>query len=122
MALRFFADHCVSNFIAQSLRHKGHEVLRLRDDLPAESPDERVISMAQQLGALLLSLDGDFADIVTYPPGLFKGIIALQVLDHPEVVPKLLDRLNTYLLRHPEKDHYKGKLIVVEAHRIRVRS
>ena len=77
---------------------------------------------AQQLGALLLSLDGDFADIVTYPPGLFKGIIALQVLDHPEVVPKLLDRLNTYLLRHPEKDHYKGKLIVVGAHRIRVRS
>jgi len=78
--------------------------------------------MAQHLGALLLSLDGDFADIVTYPPGLFNGIIALQVLDHPEMVPKLVDRLNNYLLRHPEMDHYAGKLIVVESHRIRVRS
>ena len=30
MTLRFFADHCVSNFIISSLRHEGYEVLRLR--------------------------------------------------------------------------------------------
>lgn len=74
------------------------------------------------LARFLLSLDGDFADIVAYPPGLFKGIIALQVLDHPEVIPTLMDRLNNYLSTYPEMDHYVGKLIVVEAHRIRVRS
>jgi len=35
MALRFFADHCVSNLIIESLAAAGHEVLRLKDHLPA---------------------------------------------------------------------------------------
>ncbi len=39
MALRFFADHCVSNQIIDSLREAGHEVVRLKDYLPVESPD-----------------------------------------------------------------------------------
>ncbi|HXJ96080.1 MAG TPA: DUF5615 family PIN-like protein [Terriglobia bacterium] len=121
MALRFFADHCVSNFIIESLREAGHEVLRLRDHIPAESPDERVISTAQDIDALLLSLDGDFADIVTYPPRRFKGIIALQVLDHPEVVPELISRLKPYLSSYSSMEHCVGKLIVVEVHRIRIR-
>ena len=121
MALRLFADHCVSNFIVQSLRDGGHEVLRLKDYLPAESPDELVISAAQDLGALLLSLDGDFADIVAYPPSQFRGIVALQVLDHPEVIPMLVSRLKAYLWTHPSMEHYAGKLVVVEVHRIRVR-
>jgi phosphoribosylaminoimidazole (AIR) synthetase len=50
MALRFFADHCVSNFIADSLAAAGHEVLRLKDYLPVESPDSTVIAKAQELG------------------------------------------------------------------------
>ena len=39
MALRFLADHCVSNSTVQSLREANHEVLRLKDVLPVESPD-----------------------------------------------------------------------------------
>ncbi|HUI43908.1 MAG TPA: DUF5615 family PIN-like protein [Terriglobia bacterium] len=121
MALRFFADHCVSNYIIQSLREAGHEVFRLCDHLAAESPDERVIQKAQDLGALLLSIDGDFADIVAYPPRQFLGIIALQVVDHPEVVPALVSRLTAYLSIHLSRSQYAGKLIVVEVHRTRVR-
>ena len=30
MALRFLADHCISNFIVQTLRNAKHEVFRLR--------------------------------------------------------------------------------------------
>jgi len=30
MALRFLADHCVSNFTVQNLRESNHEVLCLR--------------------------------------------------------------------------------------------
>jgi len=29
MSLRFFADHCVSNLVIQSLRNEGHQVFRL---------------------------------------------------------------------------------------------
>jgi len=39
MALRFLADHCISNTIVEALRDATHEVVRLRDVLPVESPD-----------------------------------------------------------------------------------
>jgi predicted nuclease of predicted toxin-antitoxin system len=64
MALRFLADHCISNTIIRALRDAAHEVVRLRDVLPVESPDMIVIAKAQEIDAILLSMNGDFADIV----------------------------------------------------------
>jgi hypothetical protein len=60
MPLRFFADHCISNSIIQELRDAGYEVLRLKDHIPIESPDRLVLSTAQELNSILLSLNGDF--------------------------------------------------------------
>jgi len=68
MVLRFFADHCVSNSVIQALRDAGYEVLRLKEHIPTDSPDLFVVSTAQELDAVLVSLNGDCADIVTYPP------------------------------------------------------
>jgi len=121
MSLRFFADHCVSNAIIDHLTLLGHEVLRLRDHLDPESPDPIVIARAQGLDAILLSLNGDFADIVTYPPSRYGGIVALEVHDHPEVIPVILSRLSAYIFVHPEHAYYRGKLFVVASHRIRIR-
>ncbi len=121
MALKFFADQCVPNLVMGALRDAGHEVLRLREHIPPDSPDPVVIAAAQELGALLVSLNGDFADIVTYPPSRYKGIVALQVRGHPEVLPQLVSRLTAYLLTHPEMNDYAGKLLLVEVHRIRIR-
>jgi Domain of unknown function (DUF5615) len=56
MALRFLADHCISNLIVQTLRDQKHEVLRLKDVLPVESPDAAVIAKAQDIDAILLFL------------------------------------------------------------------
>ena len=121
MALRFLADHCISNFTLQTLRDAKHEVVRLRDVLPVESADAVVIAKAQELDAILLSLNGDFADIVTYPPKNYKGIIALQMRNHSEILPQLLARLAAYLKVQPAMTHYQGKLLVVEVDRIRIR-
>ena len=120
MALRFLADHCISNFIIQRLREAKHEVLRLKDLLPAESPDTAVIAKAQEIDALLVSLNGDFADIVAYPPKSYKGIVALQVRNHSEILPRLMARLIAFLELHPTMDHYRGKLLIVEVDRIRI--
>jgi predicted nuclease of predicted toxin-antitoxin system len=103
------------------LRDTGYEVLRLTDYIPADSIDSVVISKAQELDSILVSLNGDFADIVAYPPANYKGIVALQVGNHPEVIPRLVAVLKDYLSTHPDMDHYKGKLLLVEVHRIRVR-
>ena len=120
MALRFFADHCISNFIIKTLQDGGNEVFRLRDYISTDSADQIVISKAQELDSILISLNGDFADIVSYPPANFKGIISLQVKNHPEVIPQLTARLKDYLCSYTSMSHYKGKLFVVEVHRIRI--
>ena len=122
MGLRFFADQCVPNPVIDALRDAGHEVLRLREHIPPDSPDAAVIATARELDAVLVSLNADFVDIVTYPPSGYKGIVALQVRNHPEALPQLLSRLKIYLSEHPEMGHYQGKLLLVEAHRIRIRS
>ena len=65
-------------------------------------------------------LCGDFTNILNYPPTRYKGIIAFQVKNHPEVIPHLMRRLLSYLALHHEMDFYKGKLILLEVHRIRI--
>jgi len=121
MSLRFFADHCISNFTIQTLRNAGHEVFRLRDYIPADSPDLAVILKAQELDSILVSLNGDFANIVIYPPTNYRGIISLQVRNHPEIIPQLMERLRDYLSAHADMSHYGGRLFLVEVHRIRVK-
>ena len=82
------ADHCISNLIVQTLRDAKYEVFRLRDLLPVDSSDAVVIAKTQEVNAILLSLNGDFADIVTYRPRNYRGIVALQMRNHsdPEAV------------------------------------
>lgn len=121
MSLKFFADHCVPNSIIRALRDRGDEVLLLNDYIPTASSDAVVISKAQELDAILVSLNGDFADIANYPPELYKGIIALQVRNHPEVIPQLMSRLRDFLSSHTDMEYIAGKLFLVEVHRIRIR-
>ena len=121
MSLRLFIDQCVPKSIIQILRDTEHEVFVLGDYIPIESPDTIVITKAQELNAILVSLNGDFADIVTYPPSSYQGIISIQLRNHPEIIPQLMARLTEYLSLHDSGEHYRGKLLLVEVYRIRIR-
>jgi predicted nuclease of predicted toxin-antitoxin system len=121
MSVRFFSDQCVPSEITDALKQKGYAVTLLRETLPINSPDPVVIGKAQQLGAVLLSLNGDFADITTYPPSSYGGIVSIQLNNHPEVIAYLMAGLLGFLSDHPEQTFYRGKLLLVEPHRIRIR-
>lgn len=121
MSLRFFADHCVSNYVMKYLSSFGHTVFRLKDHIPSDSPDPVVLAKAQELDSILISLNGDFSDIVTYPPLNYRGIVALQIRNHPEMIPQIISKLQEYLSTYPQMAHYQGKLLLVEVHRIRIR-
>ena len=122
MSLLFFSDQCVPAEITDTLRRHGHQVTLLREVLPIRSPDSVVIAKAQELGAILLSLNGDFADIVGYPPADYLGIVGIQLHNHPEILPQLMGRLLAFLDAHPQQEFYHGKLLLVEVHRVRIRS
>jgi predicted nuclease of predicted toxin-antitoxin system len=111
MSLRFFTDHCVLNSVIEVLRDAGHEVHVLKEHIPRDSDDPVVIAKAQELPAILVSLNGDFSDLVTYPPANYKGTIALQVRNNPEVIPTLMQRLLNYLAAHPDMSSYEGQLL-----------
>jgi predicted nuclease of predicted toxin-antitoxin system len=120
--VKFLLDHCVPNRVADVLTASGHEVIKLRECLPTDSSDSTVIAMAEELDGVLVSLNGDFADITAYPPASHRGIIALQVRNRPETIRLILDGLLAYIGRFPERRDMDGKLLLVEPHRIRVRN
>jgi predicted nuclease of predicted toxin-antitoxin system len=122
MKLNFFADQCVPGSIIRALHEEGHEILRIKDSIAIDSPDAVVIAKAHELDAILLSLNGDFADIVSYPPAKFGGIVALQVRNHPEAIPQLISRLVAFISSHPDRQYFTGKLVLIEPHRVRIRS
>jgi hypothetical protein len=68
-----------------------------------------------------LSLNGDFADIVTYPPANYGGIVSIQLRNYPAIIPLLMQGLLNYLSKHCDVKHYQGKLFIVEVNRIRIR-
>jgi predicted nuclease of predicted toxin-antitoxin system len=122
MKLSFFADQCVPGSVIRALHEEGHEILRLKDWIAVDSPDPVVVAKAQELDAVLLSLNGDFADIVSYPPAKFGGIISLQIRNHPEAIPQLISRLVAFISSHPDRQYFTGKLVLIEPHRVRIRS
>ena len=121
MSLKLFADQCIPHSIINCLRQAGHEVLKLSDYIPPNSPDQKVIMTAQELDSILISLNGDFSNIISYPPIKYKGIISLQLKNHPEIISELLERLNEYFVEYSTKNYYEGKLFIVEVHRIRIK-
>ena len=97
MALTFFADHCIPRSVVRAFEAKGFQVAILGDHVATNAPDEVVIAKAQELSCVLITMDGDFADLVRFPPENFGGIIALQVKNHPEVIPQILNRAFAFL-------------------------
>jgi predicted nuclease of predicted toxin-antitoxin system len=108
--------------VGRRLADAGHSVTELRDHLPADSADPLVIAKAEELDAVLVSLNGDFADITAYPPARHLGIIALQIHNHPETVGPIVELLLRYLAAHSDRRDLDGKLLIVEPHRIRIRT
>jgi predicted nuclease of predicted toxin-antitoxin system len=121
MSVRFFMDQCVPRLVGEALQRAGYQIDILRDHLPTDSVDAVVIAHAQTLDAILVTLNGDFANIINYPPANYGGVVALQVRNHPKNLAAIVMRLLTYLKDHPERAHYTGKLFLVEAHRIRIK-
>ncbi len=121
MSLRFLSDQCVPAEITETLRRQGHQATLLREVLPIRSPDPVVIGKARELGAILVSLNGDFSVIVAYPPAQHLGIVAIQLHNHPETIPPLMELLAAFLDSHPAQDFYHGKLFLIEVHRVRIR-
>ncbi len=87
--MKFFADHNVTESVCRLLEERGHEVVRLRDELPPDSPDPVVAKYAEQIDAVLISHDRDFRKIAPRIPrggkARFRRLSRIHLqCDYPE--------------------------------------
>lgn len=88
------------------------------DQLTTDASDQQILALAKRINAVVLTIDMDFANILTYPPPHYDGIIVLryQLVDQDQ-----LDTMLEYMLAEEYPHGIRHKLIIVTRDRYRVR-
>jgi len=66
--MQFLLDENVPASVLGILRGAGHTVEYVRDYIPPGSPDPLVAAISEEIGAVLVSFDGDFQKIAPRVP------------------------------------------------------
>jgi len=116
--MRFKLDENLPARAADVLRAAGHDTVSLLDEVAAGAQDVTVAQLVQSEGRILVTLDLDFANIRTYQPSDYRGIVVLRPRNSSadEVL-----RLLTRLIVAVERETLDGRLWIVDEQRIRVR-
>ena len=104
--------------VAQLLQDAGHDAATVLDQHLGGRDDRAVATICQQEARALVTLDLDFADIRTYPPAHYAGmvVVRLQHQDKPHVL-EVFARVIPLLSQEP----LAQRLWIVEENRIRIR-
>lgn len=116
--MKFTVDENLPLALADLLRQAGHNAIALAEHHEAGERDALLIRSCQQDQSILVTLDVDFADIRSYPPSDYPGIIVFRVnrLDKPYLV-YLFERVIALLLQEP----IEKRLWVIEETQVRIR-
>ena len=116
--MKFKIDENLPTQVAELLRHAGHDALTVGQQNLTGAVDSRLADVCQSESRALVTLDLGVADIRTYPPGDYHGLIVLRLKDQSKIgaltAPEgLLPRLNA--------DTVQEALLIVEDRRVRIR-
>ena len=75
--MRFKLDENLPIAAAELLRQLGHDAMTIHDQQLVGEPDPRIAAVCLAEQRALVTLDLDFSDIRTNPPGEFGGIVVL---------------------------------------------
>jgi predicted nuclease of predicted toxin-antitoxin system len=76
--MNILADESVDQPIVERLRADGHDVLAVVEMAPG-LPDEDVLTLANQRGAVLLTADTDFGELVFRQHRLATGVVLIRL-------------------------------------------
>ncbi len=112
-------DNCVPHRYLRLLREWGYDATLMTAHIPADAPDTDVIALADELDAVLLTVDLDFSNILDYPPSDYNGIVVMryQIQDEAELDDTLKSALEDLY-----RDDLRGVLVIVAPGRYRIRS
>jgi predicted nuclease of predicted toxin-antitoxin system len=118
--VRFLVDASLPRAIAELLQRYGHQPIDVRDIGLRLAADSAIAEHARLQQLALITADFDFADIRLYPPAQYFGIV---VIDRPDdaTVAQVLAMVERFSLQRELLLHLVGRLVIVDAWRIRVR-
>lgn len=116
--MRLKIDENVPLEVAAQLRAAGHDAHSVYDEALSGAGDQTLAAVCRRERRALLTLDLDFADIRTYPPADFAGLIVLRLMRQDKAhvlatVQRLLPLLN--------REALDRCLWIVDEQRVRVR-
>ena len=104
--------------IASVLNRLGHETDTVPQEGLAGQNDIRVWEAAQRAGCFLITQDLDFSDIRHFTPGTHHGLLLIRLRDPGRNA--IVERIQL-LFKAEEVESWKGCLVVVTEHKIRIR-
>lgn len=117
--LKFKVDENMPVEVAALLIQSGHDALTVLDQQMGGLPDPDVAGICRNEGRAVLTLDLDFADIRTYPPADYAGIVVLRLarLDKLRILSAVKRLLSTL-----DQEPLVGKLWIADETTVRIRS
>lgn len=116
--MRFKVDENLPVELAEELRAAGHETATVGDQRLAGTSDRHLSEVCKTEGRIFVTLDLDFADIRTYPPDEYPGLIVLRLARQDK--PHVIDMFRR-TLKAVGHEPLEGRLWIVEEKRIRIR-
>lgn len=116
--IRFKIDENLHPELASFIQEHGHDAVTVWDQGLRGTPDTNLAQVCRAEGRALITLDLDFADIRTYPPEEYHGLIVLRVSSQDKRhVENVFARVIPLLEDEPLTKH----LWIVDEQSIRVR-
>jgi predicted nuclease of predicted toxin-antitoxin system len=116
--VKLFLDENISPFHARELRAKGYDALAVVEAGLSGASDEIILEFAVREDRILVTLDADFANALRFPAEHTPGLVRLRL--HPPIEHAIRDTLHRALLLLKNTE-LRGRLVIVELNRIRIR-
>jgi predicted nuclease of predicted toxin-antitoxin system len=116
--MRFKIDENLPRELARLFVDQGYDAQTISDEGMDGQADVQISAVCRQEKRALLTLDSGFADIRTYPPKEYAGIIVLRL--DSQAKPHLLEKVQQ-LFPILKSESPTKRLWIVEEHQIRIR-
>jgi predicted nuclease of predicted toxin-antitoxin system len=116
--MRFLADENVSRLVIERLRAGGFDVTSI-GETRSGVPDRGVLELAEAEGAILMTEDRDFGELVIRQQLGVRGMILLELDRISNPAEAEAEAVSEVIRAHADK--LPGNLVVIEPGRIRVR-
>lgn len=116
--MRFLADECLPQKTVLLLRKSGFKVVTAKESDLLGADDKIIFNTAVSHKLILITVDQDFSNIISYPPQTHNGIIVLKLTKSNEIQ---VNELLVKFLKSIDYSSVKGNLIIIDKNKVRIR-